>query len=145
MDEDFEVEVWVGREDTYRRHLSWALMRQLGHESNLLWIVVGNFNELLSPDKKRDRLPYSLYLCNKFKDTRLQDFGFVGHRFTWEKWRDLHNWVEERLDRAVASESWLERFNQSRMVHIPISSSGHLPIFLELKHFVKVYRRRRFK
>uniref|UniRef100_A0A2C9VDC1 Endonuclease/exonuclease/phosphatase domain-containing protein n=1 Tax=Manihot esculenta TaxID=3983 RepID=A0A2C9VDC1_MANES len=110
------------------RHLSYALMRQLAHESNLLWVVVGDFNELLGPYEKIGRLPHLLYLCNKFKnaldDCLLQDFGFLGHRFTWEKW---------------------QRFNQSRMVYIPISSSNHLPIFLELKHFVKVYRRRRFR
>lgn len=111
----------MGQEDPYRmmgfygyasrgsRHLSYALMRQLAHESNLLWVVVGDFNELLGPYEKIGRLPHLLYLCNKFKnaldDCLLQDFGFLGHRFTWEKWCGLHNWVEEHLDRAVALES----------------------------------------
>lgn len=35
----------------------------------------------------------------------LVDLGFVGEKFTWEKLRGKHNWIQERLERALATQS----------------------------------------
>ncbi|XP_031101957.1 uncharacterized protein LOC116005858 [Ipomoea triloba] len=40
----------------------------------------------------------------------LFDLGMRGKRFTWERGRGTENWVEERLDRAVAMADWCTLF-----------------------------------
>lgn len=39
-------------------------------------------------------------------DCGLCDLGFVGEKFTWERSRGQHNWVQERLDRGLANQGW---------------------------------------
>ena len=34
----------------------------------------------------------------------------VGHPFTWEKSKGQSNWVEEKLDKALAQEDWFCSF-----------------------------------
>lgn len=53
----------------------------------LLWLVVGDFNEIVNDTEK---LGKNLQNADKMRDSReclegceLDDFGFVGHSFTW--------------------------------------------------------------
>lgn len=40
-------------------------------------------------------------------------------------------WVEIRLERAVASSSWLDLFKDAKLVNLEVSTSDHSPILLE--------------
>ena len=55
----------------------------------------------------------------------------IGYPFTWEKSKGTTDWVEECLDRGMASQSWLSIFSNSIVYSIEASESGHLPIFLD--------------
>ena len=39
-----------------------------------------------------------------------------GYPFTWERSRGEPNWVEERLDRALATREWLNNF-ENAVIH----------------------------
>lgn len=59
-----------------------------------------------------------------------RDLGFLGGKFTWcnGQW-DGHT-VWERLDRAVATIDWLEKFSDTRVVHLECGSLDHKPIVI---------------
>uniref|UniRef100_A0A803PA88 DUF4283 domain-containing protein n=1 Tax=Cannabis sativa TaxID=3483 RepID=A0A803PA88_CANSA len=51
----------------------------------------------------------TLQQCN------LVDIELQGHPFTWEKGRGSNNWIEIRLDRALATLAWLQPFSLNRI------------------------------
>ena len=63
---------------------------------------------------KLHALPQPFHLIKGFREA-VDDFGLieicmVGHPFTWERARGRKNWVEEKLDRVLASEEWNQLF-----------------------------------
>jgi hypothetical protein len=60
----------------------------------------------------------------------LVDLGYRGYPFTWENCREAGANVQKRLDRAVASVSWMTMFTLCTIDHVPTSYSDHVPILL---------------
>lgn len=60
----------------------------------------------------------------------LKDMGCFGHKFTWSNKRE-DNFIEERLDRAIASEEWLDLFPSFSVHNIVWDSSNNLPILVK--------------
>ncbi|KAL6342463.1 hypothetical protein AAG906_011153 [Vitis piasezkii] len=108
----------------------------------------GDFNELMHQSEKRGNHPHPGSLIEAFRqavtDCGLSDLGYVGYAYTWERGRGTTRWVEERLDRALVSADWKHLFNQSRLIHLSVSTSDHLPVLLELRKFVPRQSLRRF-
>lgn len=48
---------FYGHLTTAERYRTWALLRSLGDESSLPWVVIGDFNELLHVDEKLGGCP----------------------------------------------------------------------------------------
>lgn len=74
------------------------------------WCVIGDFNDMLYEDEKRGGRKQSHNLLVGFMETLnicgLQDLKFEGEKFIWERSRGQANWIQERLDRGVANQSW---------------------------------------
>ena len=55
------------------------------------------------------------YLINGFReaiaDCGLREVLMSDYPFTWERSRGALNWVEEKLDRALASDEWHKSFD----------------------------------
>lgn len=60
---------------------------RLAANSNLAWIVRGDFNEILTGEEKICGVPREANLINMFRnallDCSLSDVGFIGDKFTW--------------------------------------------------------------
>lgn len=78
-------------------------------------------------------------------DTGLSDLELYGHQFTWEKGRDTPLWLEIRLDRAMANNTWFDLFPLTKLFNIDGSLSDHSPIFLEPRCGSKMQGRKRFR
>lgn len=78
---------FYGHPTTAERHRTWTLLRSLGDESSLPWVVVGDFNELLHASEKVGGNPRREGQMQLFRDALsycdLFDLGFVGSPFTW--------------------------------------------------------------
>ncbi|GMJ08327.1 hypothetical protein HRI_004501900 [Hibiscus trionum] len=87
------------------REESWNLLRFLGEDQSLPWLVMGDFNEiLLSSEKEGGRLRSSRNMEAfrlALEDCGLMDLGFSGQWYTWEKGRLSTNVIRERLDRGL--------------------------------------------
>lgn len=69
--------------------------------------------------------------------------GFFEEKFTWEKSIGKHNWVQERLDRALATQRWRELFSLTEIKVLEVGTSIHLPLYLQLNRQIYVRKEKR--
>ncbi|XP_019176856.1 PREDICTED: uncharacterized protein LOC109172161 [Ipomoea nil] len=127
---------FYGEPDRTRRQFTWDLLRKLRDDSRLPWVVAGDFNDIACLSEKRGIHPHPSTLIEGFNDALndcgLIDLGMVGGRFTWVKGRGTDAWVEERLDRAVATVDWMELHEEAVVRNIYTDSSDHCAILVDL-------------
>lgn len=123
------------------RQKSWDLLCTLKDKSDLPWLVIGDFKDLTCQKEKKGGRPHPTALLHGFADALDQcglfDLGMHGYAFTWEKGRRKDNWVEERLDRAVASNSWRLLFKNARLENVNTVCSDHSALWLNLDSKLK--------
>ncbi|GAU47702.1 hypothetical protein TSUD_190310 [Trifolium subterraneum] len=132
---EWRLTCYYGYPERSRRRAAWDLLRALGNMSSIPWCIIGDFNDLLSQADKKGIHPHPNGLCMGFRqavsDCDLTDIPIEGHQFTWIKSRGTPHVIEERLDRAMASTSWLQLFPQVRLTNLLASHSDHSPILLQ--------------
>ncbi|GAU30401.1 hypothetical protein TSUD_364470 [Trifolium subterraneum] len=113
---EWRLTCYYGYPERSRRRAAWDFLRSLGNMSSIPWCIIGDFNDLLSRSDKKGIHPHPNGLCMGFRqavsDCDLTDIPIEGHQFTWIKSRGTPHVIEERLDRAIASTSWLQLFPQ---------------------------------
>lgn len=156
---DFEVENdqvgrwrytgFYGCPEAGRRSESWNMLRMLASQSNLPWCIIGDFNDMCFADEKMGGREHPRRFLNGFRETlqdcELLDLGFVGPKYTWEKSRGKENWVQERLDRGLATQQWRNLFPTAEVRVLEVATSDHLPLHLHLKKQIYVQKRKRFR
>lgn len=107
--------------DTSLRITSWNLLKELSMALQLLWIVVGDFNEIWSSFEKEGGALRPNFQMARFNNDinfcGLREVGFVGPVFTWLYQRRDGTQICERLDRALATQDWLSLFPTSKLYH----------------------------
>ena len=97
------------------------------------WLCGGDFNELLKSHEKRGGRPCPYRQMQKFRDVLdecgLWDLGLVGKKFTWFK-NYPSGGIWERLDRAISTVDWLDRFPTSKVQSLVCGQSDHSPILI---------------
>lgn len=112
----------------------WNSITNLNIRDSEPWLLIGDFNSVLSQAEKRGGIPFASSSNNSFSNELnnlgLIDLGFNGYPFTWSnKQTDLAN-IQERLDRGVGNSDWLSLFPHASILHLPAISSDHSPILL---------------
>lgn len=134
-----------------QRRESWSLLRNLCNRSTLSCCVIGDFNDLLSTSDKKgsNHHPQWLYscFCSAVLDCGLTDLPLLGYPSTWERGKGLAAYMEERLDRALVSSSWILNFPHAQLHNSAVSISDHSPIVLNTNPFIQsvVSRNLRFE
>ena len=72
------------------------------------------------------------------------DLGYFGFNFTWCNQQEGKNRVYLRLDRALATQDWLEHFPRVRVQHLEDTTSDHCPILLTNSNNTHGRGKRRF-
>ncbi|KAH1038119.1 hypothetical protein J1N35_039862 [Gossypium stocksii] len=93
--------------DVHFKEESWNLLKPLGRDQRLSWLVCGDFNEILYSFGKKGGLP--------------RDEGGMGDFRT--------TLVEFQLDRGVANSAWWLLFPNFSLRHLLHSFSYHCPLF----------------
>ena len=82
----------------------WDNLEILAGLHNLPWLIMGDFNEVVSGREKFGDNRVNVCRATKFNNfmdsCNMIDLGFVGLRFTWTNKRGLDGLILERLDRA---------------------------------------------
>jgi hypothetical protein len=78
------------------------------------------------PQECMERFKEALEICE------LDDLGFVGDAFTWRNnSHDANMYIRERLDRAVATQKWRDRFPMFKVINGDPRHSDHRPIIVD--------------
>lgn len=97
------------------------------------WVILGDFNEILSADEKEGGNPRPYQMMQAFQDCLadcdLDDMGFEGDRYTWRRGD-----IGERLDRAVSNTAWNLKFPLAALVHEEHVHWDHRPLVLDTEY-----------
>ncbi|KAK3189117.1 hypothetical protein Dsin_028678 [Dipteronia sinensis] len=126
---------FYGNPDANQRFHSWNILRRLVGMSDLPWVCVGDFNEVLDCSEKLEGVPKNWKLLAGFRealdDCGLEDLGYVGPPFTWCNKHEGDALIQERHDRCIGSLDWKLSFPDFKVSHLDYWRSDHRPILLE--------------
>lgn len=115
---------------------TWELLRQLRRRSDLPWLLVGDFNEILWGNEKLGGPMRCQRQMDGFRsvvdDLGLSDLGFVGSCFTWRGVRGGEV-IKVCLDRGLATQGWCDIFSFSKVCHLPPNKSDHVPVLVKVR------------
>lgn len=67
-------------------------------------------NNVIKQEDKKGGRPYPTWLLQGFQDVleecELYDVKLTGYPFTWERGHGTKNWIEIKLDRSLATQSF---------------------------------------
>ena len=141
--------MFYGEARTHLRHQTWDVMKGISNLSELPWVCIGDFNEVLRPDEQEGVGERSNAQIQGFRDAvdicMLMDMGYQGHFWTYEKKVVGGTYTRVRLDRAMATAEWNEMFPQAYLKHLTASTSDHCPILLEFRGRDRPHLKKEFK
>ncbi|KAA3467540.1 reverse transcriptase [Gossypium australe] len=142
LNNGFFMFVFYGHPDRSKRKSLWADLMNVLPQEPLPWLILGDFNAILSPkDKKSDRTigKRCKFFGNFIDVCNLQDLGFIGTFFTWQRGN-----TSARLDRALANDAWISEFPHTLVYHLPRIKSDHRPILIKTNPELSLPRGRPF-
>jgi endonuclease/exonuclease/phosphatase family metal-dependent hydrolase len=127
---------FYGSPERSGRSETWQLLKRLGDQNQVPWVVLGDFNEILYNSEKMGKAARAKSQMKVFREVLdnhcLRDLGFRDPWYTWDNRRlGLEN-IKERLDRVVAGLDWSTLYPEAWVKHLSASASDHRPAQLLL-------------
>ncbi|XP_074267163.1 uncharacterized protein LOC141590470 [Silene latifolia] len=105
------------------------------------FIMLGDFNQVEFQDDKYGGTSGTPFGAQAFSEwmvrNSLMEITYKGPKYTWCNNRKGNARVYERLDKGVASSTWLNYFPSTGIKHLPIQGSDHAPIIMDTNFFGK--------
>ncbi|CAN1132936.1 hypothetical protein LINPERHAP2_LOCUS7351 [Linum perenne] len=126
-----------------REHL-WSDICRMSRNIKIPWILVGDFNAMLSSDDKRGGPDFSLSSNRSFIDccntSGLSDTRFLGPWATWYR-----GMAAKRLDRALVNDCWMLNFSFTMVRHLTRLYSDHRTILISCEDFARTRQIKPFR
>jgi hypothetical protein len=121
-----------GEARTSERHKTWDVLKFIKSTSPLPWVCIGDFNEVLDRSEHVGVKERSNAQMEGFREAidvcGLADLGFEGRNWTYEKKVTGGSYCRVRLDRALATADWSERYPLAVVRHLTVAASDHAMI-----------------
>lgn len=103
------------------------------------WCVMGNFNEIVSQDEKQGGQLRPTKQMEDFKHALetncLFDLGWQGTKYTWTNGHTNDTFTGLRLDRAVVSKEWIDKFRHQKVEVLAYAIFEPILISLQMEQF----------
>lgn len=114
------------------------LLQHLGTQTPNNLLVCGDFNEICSEHDKLEGRVRTESQMQQFNPTIQHlgffDLGFLGYPYTRRRGNgNRGGGIEERLDKALSTSSWIDKFPRTEVIHLPFILSDHA-------HKIKLFR-----
>ncbi|XP_075662877.1 uncharacterized protein LOC142632324 [Castanea sativa] len=140
---------FYGQLKTSLRYESWSLLKYLSGLSQLPWLAIGDFNELMCSSEKEGGATKPTQQMQYFVDALnwcgLGDLGFSGPKFTWLYQQSDGTQIRERLDRVVAIMDWVIKFPQANIFHRTFASDHNLLVLNLMRKKLKPVQTKIFR
>ncbi|XP_060969593.1 uncharacterized protein LOC133036849 [Cannabis sativa] len=128
---------FYGASETHNRIHTWKLLERCKDVAPLMpWLVIGDFNEILSNENKHGGALRCEQQMDKFRSVLdicyLYEQPFDGDPFTWIKGRHNVNAMKERLDWCFVNDQWSNTFQPILTKHLDYYKSDHRAITVEV-------------
>ncbi|GLT68417.1 hypothetical protein SLA2020_406500 [Shorea laevis] len=119
------------------KDLCWDQLRALAQHVAGNWVVMGDFNDILSVEEASPRATRGFVRAQRFRD-RLSSCGLhstepLGCKYTWLRKQNGRVLLRERLDRALFNLRALESLPEVKVINLPRLCSDHHPVLLCLE------------
>jgi len=132
----WRISFFYGEPRVADRHLTWEFMKRIKYRSDMPWVTVGDFNEVMWQFEHFSNSRRGERQMEAFRDMlqfcELHDIGFKGLPWTYDNGLSGRRNVKVRLDRAVATDSWSNLFERAEVEHLVSPCSDHCPLLLQL-------------
>ncbi|XP_027082559.1 uncharacterized protein [Coffea arabica] len=123
--------VYASPDPPTRRSL-WEYFSNIDKSINFPWMVVGDFNEVISSEEKQGGRPLGRASQSSLAQILLQgglmDMDCSGPSLTWSNCRKGIGSVRKRLDRALCNNLWRAQFQEAVVKHMVRTHSDHHPL-----------------
>ena len=113
------------------KDIFWTFLTSYVMSLQFPWLLLGDFNEMLSPQDKMRGSPLKstqlTRLPSLFSTTNAMDIPCLQKAFSWRGSYN-NNLIFERLDRAICHHAFYTDFNNSTISYGPFTVSDHAPI-----------------
>ncbi|CAM8943685.1 unnamed protein product [Rhodiola kirilowii] len=145
----FRLTLFYGEPKVSDRILGWNLLRRLCGDRDIPWVVIGDFNEVISSSEvygSRGRQNWQMENFRRaLEECGLSDLGFSGYPFTFSNRREGEAEVRARLDRAVASVEWRRAFPRASVRHVQLHVSDQQLIVLDTENRCVMRKKKMFR
>ncbi|KAL9674714.1 hypothetical protein QQ045_002913 [Rhodiola kirilowii] len=132
---EFRLSLFYGNPSVSKRRESWSSLRQVRSMNDLQWVVIGDFNEILSLNEVKSGRMRNQWQIDNFRrvveDCHLIDLGFIGYPYTFSNHRVGEEEFQARLDRALADEARMRKFPRASVSHLHLHASDYQLILLD--------------
>ena len=138
----FYLSCVYGHPTQSERHQLWQTLEHISDNRNAEWLLVGDFNEILSNAEKiggpmREEWTFRNFR-NMVSHCDIEDMRSKGDRFSWVGERHTHT-VKCCLDRVFINSAWTATFPYAETEFLDFTGSDHKPV---LVHFNESFPRR---
>lgn len=125
---------FYGEPRLYPRPKFWDHFAIVHHSITLVWLVMGNLNQILSPSDKfggaDPNLCPIMHCRNILASLNLKDLSVTSHPYTW-----LHGNLWERLNWVLITPLWYQIFPNTTFHHLLfLPTSDHCSLLVKVDH-----------
>ncbi|XP_048491567.1 uncharacterized protein LOC125492871 [Beta vulgaris subsp. vulgaris] len=130
---EFNCTFVYGFNDQMSRGELWKGLRMIASNCRGPWVVMGDFNALSSVEDRIGaavRVGEIAPMLSCINDYGLADIKATERHFTWNNKQDGLARVYSRIDRGLATTSWMETFELAEVVFLPEGNFDYAPALL---------------